>query len=88
MSNSVSYSFVRGTNWQINRNDDGTYPTTEAQFAVLLDIRDELQKLNRVMQCSNVARGFRALSKIASRDEAAFKRRVENAVAKRLKRRT
>jgi hypothetical protein len=53
---------------------------------VLMDIRDELQKLNRVMQCSNVASGFRALTKIARRDEKAFKRRVEDAAAKRVKR--
>jgi hypothetical protein len=51
-----------------------------------MDIREELQRLNRVMLCSNVAQGFRALAKIASRDERAFKRRVENAVAKRVKR--
>lgn len=53
---------------------------------VLMDIRDELQRLNNVMQCSNVARGFQALAKIARRDEKAFKRRVEHAVAKRVKR--
>jgi hypothetical protein len=70
----------------VNRNDNGTYPLDEAIFAVLMDIREELQKLNRVMQCSNVASGFRALAKIASRDERAFKRRVANAVAKRVKR--
>jgi hypothetical protein len=33
-------------------------------------------------------KGFRALSKIAARDEKAFKRRVEHAVAKRVKRAT
>lgn len=55
-------------------------------LTILQDIRDELQALNRVMQCSNVARGFKALATIARRDERAFKRRVDNAVAKRLKR--
>lgn len=53
---------------------------------ILMDIRDELQRLNGVMQCSNVRIGFRALAKIANRDERAFKRRVANAVAKRVKR--
>jgi hypothetical protein len=53
---------------------------------VLMDIRDELQALNQIMQCRNVAMGFRALAKIAQRDEKAFKRRVEHAVAKRVKR--
>lgn len=65
------------------------YPPNEWQYVnlqILMDIRDELQALNRVMQCSNVALGFRALAKIARRDEKAFKRRVEHAVAKRIKR--
>ena len=67
---------------------NGTFPFTYEglQLAMLAQIRDELKALNRVMQCSNVARGFRALAKIAARDERAFKRRVENAVAKRVKR--
>lgn len=53
---------------------------------LLMDIRDELQALNRIMQCSNVSRGFQALAKIARTDEKVFKRRVEHAVAKRVKR--
>ena len=57
------------------------------QLAALMSIRKELQRLNNVMQCSNVARGFRAMAKIAARDERAFKRRVANAVRKREKRR-
>lgn len=57
-------------------------------LCILQDIRDELQALNRVMQCSNVARGFQALSKMASRDEKAFKRRVDAAVKKRLARKS
>jgi hypothetical protein len=55
-------------------------------LAALMAIRDELRSLNNVMQCSNVSKGFRALAKIAARDEKAFKRRVEHAVAKRVKR--
>lgn len=55
---------------------------------VLMDIRDELQALNRVMLCSNVAKGFRALAKIASRDEKAFRHRVDGAVRKRLGRKS
>lgn len=37
------------------------------QTAVLMDIRDELQALNRVMQCPNVIAGFRSLSQINKR---------------------
>jgi hypothetical protein len=37
--------------WKINSNADGTIPTTEAHLALLMDIRDELQKLNGVLSC-------------------------------------
>lgn len=60
----------------------------KADLRVLMDIRDELQALNRVMQCPHVGAGFRAFAKIALRDEWAFKRRVANAVAKRIKRKS
>jgi len=66
-------------------------PPNEWRFVklqVLMDIRDELQTLNCIMQCSNVRLGFNALAKIAGRDEKMFKRRVEHAVAKRIKRAT
>lgn len=67
---------------------DGEVPWTwdGVRLSVLIDIRHELRKLNSVMQCRNVALGFRALAGIARRDEKAFKRRVEAAVQKRLKR--
>lgn len=79
----------RNTDWNVAESPTDRYSAAncnEASLAVLMDIREELQRLNRVMLCSNVAQGFRALAKIASRDERAFKRRVENAVAKRVKR--
>lgn len=55
---------------------DGPVPWTYEglRLAVLVEIRDELKALNRVMQCRNVARGFSALTRIAKRDESAFKR--------------
>jgi len=34
---------------------------------ILMDIRAELQALNRVMQCHNVQRGFRALERMDRR---------------------
>ena len=72
----------KDSNWNL----DTPPGLTGAGVAVLMDIRDELKALNRVMQCSNVATGFRALAKIAERDELAFKRRVAYATAKRVKR--
>ena len=82
----------KNVQWRIGGNDlkesEPLVSNDYVQQALLMDIRDELQALNRVMQCSNVARGFRALSSIARQNETAFKRRVENAVRKRLKRRS
>ena len=55
----------------------------EFPLAILCQIRDELQQLNRTLGCRNVAKGFRALTVIAKHNDAAFKRRVANAVRKR-----
>lgn len=86
MTKWVSHQSIRNVGWRVNADDDGLFHSEAVKRAVLLDIREELRLLNRVMQCSNVAHGFRALAKIAARDERAFKRRVASAVRKRLKR--
>lgn len=39
--------------WKINRNLDGTVPSLDAHLAVLMDIRDELKAMNRVLHCPN-----------------------------------
>jgi len=38
-----------------------------AKLAVLMDLRDELKKLNALMHCSNVIKGFRALQRLDKR---------------------
>jgi hypothetical protein len=43
----------RYQNWTIARNDDGTTPHSDAELAVMMDIRDELIKLNRLLHCPN-----------------------------------
>ena len=63
------------------------YNCEEANLAVLMDIRDELQALNKTLLCRNVTVGFKALHTIAMRDEREFKRRVEAAARKRASRR-
>lgn len=46
----------RNENWSV-ANTDGNVPTWErVSIAVLMDIRDELQTLNRVFQCTNFLR--------------------------------
>jgi hypothetical protein len=84
----VSLERFRNVQWAMRSTANGDIESWEqAQLAVLMDIRDELQALNRVMQCSNVSRGFRALSGIAAQHDALFRKRVEAAVRKPLKRR-
>lgn len=39
--------------WGIKTNTDGTTPQMDAHLAVLMDIRDELQTLNRLLGCQN-----------------------------------
>lgn len=43
----------KDSQWQLNLNADGTVNTDNAQLAVLMDLRDELKKLNRVFECVN-----------------------------------
>ena len=83
MSEKKHWSYaLNGWNGEVENTYD------HMKLAALMAILQELKRLNGVMQCSNVSKGFRALAKIAARDERAFKRRVEHAAAKRIKRST
>lgn len=73
----------RNRDWASDAPDEWQY----VHLNILQDIRDELQALNRLLRCHNVRVGFSALEKIARRDNNLFKRRVEQATAKRIKRR-
>ena len=53
MSKKVSRDITRGWNWTLWQNDDGTFPHEQARLSVLMDIRDELQRLNAVLHCHN-----------------------------------
>lgn len=39
--------------WSIGTNVDGTTPAHDALMAILMDIRDEMQKLNTLLGCDN-----------------------------------
>lgn len=41
----------KDANWRIKTNSDGATPSMDAQLAVLMDIRDELQTLNGILRC-------------------------------------
>jgi hypothetical protein len=53
MSKKVGREITRGWNWTLWQNDDGTFPYEQAQLSVLMDIREELKRLNNVLQCPN-----------------------------------
>lgn len=51
--------------WIIKQNARGNYATETAQLAVLMDIRAELQSLNRLLNCGNFLKIPRHLRRIA-----------------------
>lgn len=40
-------------NWKLRTNPDNTVPTDHIKFALMMDIRTELQRLNNLLHCSN-----------------------------------
>ena len=44
---------TKGWDWSLSPNADGRYGIDVAQLSVLMDIRDELQRLNGILQCPN-----------------------------------
>jgi len=53
----------KNINWMINVDANGRVSNENARLAVLMDIRDELQHLNRRMDCWEVTEGFRSIRK-------------------------
>jgi len=47
---------TKNMDWQIAVNLDHSVSIENARLAVLMDIRDELQKLNRLLHCHNAVR--------------------------------
>jgi len=43
----------RGVDWQLYRRDDGTWSFDDIKITLLMEIRDELQKLNGLLRCTN-----------------------------------
>lgn len=64
-------------NWRIHTNADGTTPSADAHLAVFMDIRDELQKLNRVFECPNFLRIPWTLDEIRKQTKKKRKKRVK-----------
>lgn len=49
----VSRDEYRNSEWRLNETRPGYVAPGEANLSVLMDIRDELQKLNRLLGCEN-----------------------------------
>lgn len=54
----------KNVDWQINANSNNTVNWEGVTAAILMDIRDELQTLNRLLGCHNFTRIHRVLDAI------------------------
>ena len=66
----VPYSKVSNTDWTIWQNEDGKYHWDQVRVAVLMDIRQELRKLNQLLACDNfssIPESLRAIAKNTKR---------------------
>ena len=65
MGEFVEHERVAGTEWKLWRDNDGKYNDANVLQALLQDIRAELQRLNRLLDCPNFRAVPRRLSRIA-----------------------
>ncbi len=57
----------KNVNWSVADSETCTVSIEYAQLAVLMDIRDELQALNRTLGCYRVRQGMDALHRLDKR---------------------
>lgn len=69
----------KNVSWKLHTNADGTTSNMDAQLAVLMDIRDELQALNRLANCHRIPRALDAMYELG----VEARRRKRAAAAKR-----
>lgn len=62
-------------NWLVRPGSDGKFTWSQVQAAVLMDIRDELQRLNELLHCSNAIAIPRILKRIATNTAKPRKKR-------------
>lgn len=60
----VNREHCLGWDWTLWKQADGSFGNEQAQLSVLMDIRDELQKLNALLHCPNFTGIPHALSAI------------------------
>ncbi len=65
----------RDVSWTLNLLPSGRVSTDDAQLAVLMDIRDELKRLNSLLHCGNFMRIPRILDRISANTHKPKKRK-------------
>lgn len=71
----------KNTVWNLSAEEaDRTVSNEHIKMALMMDLRDEMQALNRVMACQNVMAGFIALQSI----DRTLKR-IDKRLAKKVK---
>jgi hypothetical protein len=65
----------RNVNWEIPRETSGNISFDGAQLSVLMDIRDELQRINLILSCKNVTDIPIYLSQIAKNTKKVRRRK-------------
>lgn len=68
-------------NWTLHATADDKLTWEKVQVSVLMDIRDELQTLNRVFQCKNFLRIPYQLDQIRKQTAKKKKKRVRQTVS-------
>lgn len=69
----------KNANWNLNVDSAGRVSNADAQLAVLMDIRDELQALNRLANCYRIPRALDAMHELG----VEARRKKRNAAKKR-----
>lgn len=63
----------KNAQWLLNVDANNKVSTDDAQLAVLMDIRDELQQINRMLGCHRIPK---ALDAVVAMHKQGVKRRV------------
>lgn len=70
----INYGDVKDWTWTIWKNAGGDFNCDQAQLAVLMDIRRELKRMNRLLHCPNFT-GIPATLRRISRNTAKPRKR-------------
>jgi len=78
MQKRVPHSELRNVAWNVWQEADGKYTAESVERAILLDIREELRQLNRLLHCSNFIQIPRTLRAIERNTKKRARKRTPN----------